>query len=136
MSVTYVIKFQIVPGKYDDFLELLTGVLDAMRHKSTFMEAMLHADPDDANRLMLYRPGRTRTMWSTSSCSGLIARPSTRHCPRCSPRRATSRSGAACAPTWYFKNRFSRVRILRQRDDALGHMLRVTLERALLDFCR
>ena len=54
MSVTYVIKFQIVPGKYDDFLALLTGVLDAMRHESTFVEAMLHADPDDANRLMLY----------------------------------------------------------------------------------
>src|SRR5678816_1007622 len=54
MSVTYVVKFQIVPGKYDDFLELLNGVLDAMRHESTFMEAMLHADPDDANRLMLY----------------------------------------------------------------------------------
>ena len=54
MSVTYVIKFQIVPGKHDDFLALLTGVLDAMRHESTFVEAMLHADPDDANRLMLY----------------------------------------------------------------------------------
>jgi quinol monooxygenase YgiN len=54
MSVTYVIKFQIVPGRRDDFLALLTGVLDAMRHESTFVEAMLHADPDDANRLMLY----------------------------------------------------------------------------------
>ena len=54
MSVTYVIKFRVVPGKYDAFLALLTGVLDAMRHESTFVEAMLHADPDDANRLMLY----------------------------------------------------------------------------------
>lgn len=54
MSVTYVIKFQIVPGKRDDFVALLAGVLDAMRQESTFVEAMLHADPDDANRLMLY----------------------------------------------------------------------------------
>ena len=54
MSVTYVIKFQVVPGRYDDFLALLTGVLDAMRHEPTFVEAMLHTDPADANRLMLY----------------------------------------------------------------------------------
>jgi quinol monooxygenase YgiN len=54
MSVTYVIKFQVAPGNYSDFVALLTGVLDAMRHESTFVEAMLHADPDDANKLMLY----------------------------------------------------------------------------------
>lgn len=54
MSVTYVIKFQIVPYKYNDFLALLNGVLDAMRREPTFVEAVLHADPDDANRLMLY----------------------------------------------------------------------------------
>jgi (4S)-4-hydroxy-5-phosphonooxypentane-2,3-dione isomerase len=54
MSVTYVIKFQVVPGKYDDFLALLNGVLDAMRYEPTFVEAVLHADPDDANKLMLY----------------------------------------------------------------------------------
>ena len=54
MSVTYVIRFQIVPDKHHDFLALLNGVLDAMRHEPTFVEAMLHADPEDANRLMLY----------------------------------------------------------------------------------
>ena len=54
MSVTYVIKFQVVPGQCDGFLALLNGVLDAMRHEATFVEAMLHTDPDDANRLMLY----------------------------------------------------------------------------------
>ncbi len=54
MSVTYVIKFQIAPGKREDFLAVLTPVLDAMRHEPTFIEAMLHADPDDADRLMLY----------------------------------------------------------------------------------
>ena len=54
MSVTYVIKFQVVPDKRDDFLALLNGVLDAMRHEAMFVEAMLHAEPEDANRLMLY----------------------------------------------------------------------------------
>lgn len=54
MSVTYVIKFQIVPDQRDAFLALLTGVLDAMRHEPMFIEAMLHVDPEDANRLMLY----------------------------------------------------------------------------------
>jgi quinol monooxygenase YgiN len=54
MSVTYTIKFQIVPDRRADFLGLLNGVLDAMRHEPTFIEAMLHADPDDANKLMLY----------------------------------------------------------------------------------
>jgi (4S)-4-hydroxy-5-phosphonooxypentane-2,3-dione isomerase len=54
VSVTYLIKFQVAPGRHDDFLSLLTGALDAMRHEPTFVEAMLHADPDDANRLMLY----------------------------------------------------------------------------------
>jgi len=54
MPVTYVVKFHVVPGKYDAFLALLTLVLDEMRHESTFVEAVLHADPDDAKRLMLY----------------------------------------------------------------------------------
>ena len=54
MSVTYVIKFHVAPGKYDAFRALLDGVLDAMRHEATFIEAMLHADPDDADKLMLY----------------------------------------------------------------------------------
>lgn len=58
MSVTYVIKFQIVPDKREDFLALLNGVLDAMRHEPMFVEAMLHADPEDANRLMLYETWR------------------------------------------------------------------------------
>ena len=54
MSVTYVVKFHVVSGKYDAFLALLTGVLDAMRREPTFIEAMLHVDPGDKNRLMLY----------------------------------------------------------------------------------
>ena len=54
MPVTYVIRFAVVPSQRERFLELLEGVLDAMRHEPTFHEAMLHRDPADPHRLMLY----------------------------------------------------------------------------------
>ncbi|MGH7125221.1 MAG: putative quinol monooxygenase [Stellaceae bacterium] len=54
MPVTYLIKFEIVPEKRARFLELLTGVLDAMRREPTFHEAILHVDPEDGSRMMLY----------------------------------------------------------------------------------
>jgi autoinducer 2-degrading protein len=54
MSVTYVIRFQVVPEKLDRFMNLLNGVLDAMRDEPNFHEAMLHRDPDSPHRLMLY----------------------------------------------------------------------------------
>ena len=53
MAVTYLIKFAIAPGKRALFLELLIGVLDAMRSEPTFHEAILHVDPDDEHRMML-----------------------------------------------------------------------------------
>jgi (4S)-4-hydroxy-5-phosphonooxypentane-2,3-dione isomerase len=54
MPVTYVIKFQVVPERRDEFLELLEGVLDAMREEPMFHEAVLHRDPESENRFMLY----------------------------------------------------------------------------------
>ena len=54
MTVTYLIKFDVVPEKRSPFLMLLNGVLDAMRAESAFVEAILHVDPADENRLMLY----------------------------------------------------------------------------------
>ena len=54
MPVTYVIEFQVVPAERDRFLELLGGVLDAMRGEPTFHEAMLHRDSGSAHRFMLY----------------------------------------------------------------------------------
>jgi len=53
MAVTYLIKFSIAPGKRVLFLELLTGVMDAMRSEATFHDAALHVDPDDEHRMML-----------------------------------------------------------------------------------
>jgi quinol monooxygenase YgiN len=54
MPVTYLIKFQVVPERRGQFLELLEGVLDAMRDEPTFHEAVLHRDPASEFRFMLY----------------------------------------------------------------------------------
>lgn len=54
MPVTYLIKFQVVPEQSGRFLELLGGVLDAMRSEPMFHEAVLHQDPESEHRFMLY----------------------------------------------------------------------------------
>jgi quinol monooxygenase YgiN len=54
MPITYLIKFEVVPEKRELFLSLLTGVLDAMRREPMFHEAILHRDPESADRFMLY----------------------------------------------------------------------------------
>jgi len=54
MPVTYLIRFTVRPEKRERFLFLLNGVLDAMRSEPMFHESMLHRDPDDENRLVLY----------------------------------------------------------------------------------
>lgn len=52
--VTYLIIFDVVPERCDEFMKLLNGVLDAMRAESTFCEAILHRAPERENRFMLY----------------------------------------------------------------------------------
>ena len=54
MPVTYLIKFDVNPNQRENFLDLLTGVLDAMRSEPTFHEAILHRDPESEDRFMLY----------------------------------------------------------------------------------
>ncbi|MEP9375247.1 putative quinol monooxygenase [Aquabacter sp. CN5-332] len=54
MSVTYVIGFTVKPQERERFLGLLNGVLDAMRHEATFVNATLHRDPEDAHRFLLH----------------------------------------------------------------------------------
>jgi quinol monooxygenase YgiN len=54
MSVTYLIEFDVKPKERERFLDLLNGVLDAMRHEEMFVDAVLHADPADDNRFMLH----------------------------------------------------------------------------------
>jgi (4S)-4-hydroxy-5-phosphonooxypentane-2,3-dione isomerase len=54
MPVTYLIKFRVVPERRAEFLELLNGVLDAMRDEPTFHQAVLHRDPESEHRFLLY----------------------------------------------------------------------------------
>ena len=54
MAVTYLIKFQVLPEQSDRFLQLLTGVMDAMRSEPMFHEAILHRDPQSQHSFMLY----------------------------------------------------------------------------------
>jgi len=52
--VTFVITVALKPGCEEALLDLLTPVLDAMRHEPTFINAVLHQDPEDPSRFMLY----------------------------------------------------------------------------------
>jgi len=54
MPVTYVIAFDVQPGKVPVFRQLLDGVLDAMRAEANFHQAVLHRDPDSDTRFLLY----------------------------------------------------------------------------------
>jgi (4S)-4-hydroxy-5-phosphonooxypentane-2,3-dione isomerase len=54
MSVTFVVRFNVVPEERERFLSLLEGVLDTMRDEPMFHEAVLHRDPENANHFMLY----------------------------------------------------------------------------------
>ncbi|WP_137390497.1 putative quinol monooxygenase [Rhodoligotrophos defluvii] len=54
MPVVYLITADVKPEQRERFLSLLNGVLDAMRHEDTFIEAVLHEDPGTPNRFMLY----------------------------------------------------------------------------------
>ena len=53
MPVTYIIKFQVVPERRGEFLDLLDGVLNTMRDEPLFHEAVLHKDQTCENRFML-----------------------------------------------------------------------------------
>lgn len=54
MDTTYVIDFHVRPGREEAFLGLLYGVLDAMRGERTFRNAILHRDPANPSRFLLY----------------------------------------------------------------------------------
>ncbi|MCZ0734483.1 putative quinol monooxygenase [Phreatobacter sp. AB_2022a] len=54
MAVTYTIVLALKPGRAETFLALLAPVLDAMRAEASFINAVLHRDPTDPDRFMLY----------------------------------------------------------------------------------
>lgn len=53
-EVVFVVTLEVRPGREEGFLGLLRPVLDAMRHEPNFVNAVLHRDPDDPARFMLY----------------------------------------------------------------------------------
>jgi quinol monooxygenase YgiN len=52
--IVFIVSLHVKPGCEAEFLRLLTPVLDAMRHEATFINAVLHRDPADPTRFMLY----------------------------------------------------------------------------------
>ena len=54
MSVSYLIEFAVLPAERERFLLLLNGVLDAISVEDKFVNATLHADPEDENRFLLH----------------------------------------------------------------------------------
>ena len=57
-TVSYLIGFAVRPSERARFLQLITGVLDAMREEATFISAALHVDPGDGNRFLLLETWR------------------------------------------------------------------------------
>jgi quinol monooxygenase YgiN len=58
-ELAVVVTLRVRPGMEDEFLRLLTPVLDAMRHEPTFVTAALHRSPDDPTSSCSTRSGRT-----------------------------------------------------------------------------
>ena len=53
-QLAVVVTLKVRAGMEDEFLALLTPVLNAMRHETTFVSAALHRSPDDPASFMLY----------------------------------------------------------------------------------
>ena len=53
-QLAVVVTLKVRPDLEEEFLALLTPVLDAMRHETTFISAALHRSPDDPTSFMLY----------------------------------------------------------------------------------
>jgi quinol monooxygenase YgiN len=60
-AITAVLVLRVKPGRQAEFLDLLAPVLDAMRHEATFINAILHSDPEDPTRFLLYETWADRT---------------------------------------------------------------------------
>jgi quinol monooxygenase YgiN len=51
-EVTVLVFLQVKPDLQDEFMALLTPVLDAMRHETTFISAVLHRSRADPTSFM------------------------------------------------------------------------------------
>ncbi|MGV6873800.1 putative quinol monooxygenase [Pseudochelatococcus sp. B33] len=57
---TYLIRFIVRPGQRARFLDLLTGVLDRMRHEDTFIDARLSEVTERPNEFVLHETWASR----------------------------------------------------------------------------
>jgi quinol monooxygenase YgiN len=53
-GVAFLVSLHVKAGREEEFLNLLEPVLDAMRHEASFVNAVLHRDPENPSRFMLY----------------------------------------------------------------------------------
>lgn len=49
-----VVSIHVKPGHEREYLDLCTPVLDAMRYEPTFVNTVLHQDPEDPTRFMVW----------------------------------------------------------------------------------
>lgn len=49
-----VVSVHVKPGHEEEYLRLCTPVLDAMRYEPTFVNTVLHQDPEDPTRFMVW----------------------------------------------------------------------------------
>ena len=59
--IAVTVTFRVKPGCAEEFLQLLASVLDAMRLEPSFINAVLHRDPESPDRFMLYETWHDRT---------------------------------------------------------------------------
>ena len=49
-----VISIHLKPGYEEEFLRLVTPIIFAMRHEPTFINNVVHQDPEDSTHFMIY----------------------------------------------------------------------------------
>lgn len=57
-TVTFLVTLQVKPEGLEEFLALLTPLLDSMRQEESFVNAVLHRDPEDPARFLIYETWR------------------------------------------------------------------------------
>ena len=53
-QIAFIVSLHVRPECVEEFLRLLTPVLNAMRHEASFVSAVLHQDREDPTRFMIY----------------------------------------------------------------------------------
>lgn len=57
-TVSFLVTLQVRPESLEEFHSLLTPLLDAMRQEPSFVNAVLHRDPEDPAGFLIYETWR------------------------------------------------------------------------------